>query len=69
MGEEENAEKESTEKSAEESDGRKSLPVLSNILISIDETDAQGNIVKSRIVEAQETRELPSSEGSPLILT
>ncbi|XP_034177913.2 histone H4 transcription factor [Osmia lignaria lignaria] len=69
VGEEENVDKGSTEKSAEEPDERKSLPVLSNILISIDETDAQGNIVKSRIVEAQETRELPSSKGSPLILT
>ncbi|XP_054011388.1 histone H4 transcription factor [Hylaeus anthracinus] len=47
----------------------KSMPVISNILISIDETDAEGNIIRSRIVEAQETMELPPSEGSPLILT
>ncbi|XP_043255494.1 histone H4 transcription factor isoform X2 [Colletes gigas] len=47
----------------------KSMPVISNILISIDETDAEGNIITSRIVEAQETTELPPSEGRPLILT
>ncbi|XP_078036291.1 histone H4 transcription factor [Augochlora pura] len=47
----------------------KSMPVISNILISIDETDTEGNIIRSKIVEVQETRELPASEGSPLILT
>lgn len=46
-----------------------SMPVISNILISIDETDAEGNIINSRIVEAQETMELPPTDGPLLILT
>lgn len=45
------------------------MPVISNILITIDETDAEGNIIRSQVVEAQETMELPPSDGPPLILT
>lgn len=44
------------------------MPVISNILITIDETDAEGNIISSSVVETQETEELPPTEGSPLIL-
>lgn len=43
------------------------MPVISNILISIDETDAEGNIIRSKIVEAQETMVLPQSDGPLLI--
>lgn len=39
------------------------------ILISIDETDADGNIINSEVVEAQETMELPQSDEPPLIFT
>lgn len=45
------------------------MPVISNILISIDEVDAKGNIIKREFVETQETNELPPSEVPPLILT
>lgn len=45
------------------------MPVISNILISIDEVDEEGNIIKRQIVETQETNELPPSEEPPLILT
>ncbi|XP_015433360.1 PREDICTED: histone H4 transcription factor [Dufourea novaeangliae] len=58
---------EAEEKIAAEGYEGKSMPVISNILISIDETDADGNIIRSRTVEAQETRELPPSEGPALI--
>lgn len=47
----------------------KSMPVISNILISIDEVDAEGNIIQSKIVETCETNELPPSEEPPMILT
>ena len=47
----------------------KSMPVISNILISIDEMDAEGNIIRSKIVETQETNVLPPSEEPPIILT
>ncbi|XP_076166637.1 histone H4 transcription factor [Ptiloglossa arizonensis] len=66
---EEDGQRGTEEKSKAEGYQGKSMPVISNILISIDETDAEGNIIRSRIVEAQETMELPPSEGSPLILT
>lgn len=62
-------ENETEEKSKEENNEGKSMPVISNILITIDETDAEGNIIRSRVVEAQETMELPPSDGPPLILT
>ncbi|KAK0074127.1 hypothetical protein PV325_008739 [Microctonus aethiopoides] len=52
----------------EESVG-KSMPLISNILISIDEVDAYGNIINSKVIETQETNELPPSEEPPLILT
>lgn len=52
-----------------DSDVGKSMPVISNILISIDEVDEKGNIIKRQIVETQETNELPPSEEPPLILT
>lgn len=45
------------------------MPVISNILISIDEVDAKGNIIKREFVETQETNELPPSEEPLLILT
>lgn len=60
---------ETEKKSKEENNEGKSMPVISNILITIDETDAEGNIIRSRVVEAQETMELPPSDGPPLILT
>ncbi|XP_017755596.1 PREDICTED: histone H4 transcription factor-like [Eufriesea mexicana] len=66
---EEDEETKAKEKSGEKNNGGKSMPVISNILISIDETDAEGNIIRSRVVEAQETMELPPSEGPLLILT
>ena len=47
----------------------KSMPVISNILISIDEMDEEGNIIRSKIVETQETNVLPPSEEPPIILT
>ncbi|XP_014484535.1 PREDICTED: histone H4 transcription factor [Dinoponera quadriceps] len=51
------------------SDIGEAMPVISNILISIDEVDAKGNIIKREFVETQETNELPPSEEPPLILT
>ncbi|XP_017891355.1 histone H4 transcription factor [Ceratina calcarata] len=59
---------EAQEKPEEKNEGE-SVPVISNILITIDETDAEGNIIRSRVVEAQETKELPPSEEPPIILT
>ncbi|XP_011307228.1 histone H4 transcription factor [Fopius arisanus] len=53
---------------AEDSAG-KSMPVISNILISIDEMDAYGNIINSKIIKTQETTELPPSDEPPVILT
>ncbi|XP_018309707.1 histone H4 transcription factor [Mycetomoellerius zeteki] len=47
----------------------KFIPVVSNILISIDDVDEKGNIIKQEIVEIQETKELPASEKPLLILT
>jgi len=47
----------------------KFVPVISNILISIDDVDEKGNIIKQEIVEIQETKELPPSEKPLLILT
>ena len=47
----------------------KSMPIIPNILISIDEMDADGNIIDSKIVQTQETNELPPSEEPPIILT
>ncbi|XP_034943926.1 histone H4 transcription factor [Chelonus insularis] len=47
----------------------KSMPVISNILISIDELDAYGNIIDSKVIEAQETNVLPPSDEPPIILT
>ncbi|XP_043277110.1 histone H4 transcription factor isoform X2 [Venturia canescens] len=47
----------------------KSMPTISNILISIDEMDIYGNIIERKIVETQETNELPPSEEPPIILT
>jgi len=47
----------------------KSVPVVSNILISIDEIDEKGNIIKQEIVELQETKELPPTEEPLLIFT
>ncbi|XP_011154415.1 histone H4 transcription factor isoform X1 [Harpegnathos saltator] len=44
------------------------IPVISNILISIEEVDAKGNLIKREFVETQETSELPPSEEPPLIL-
>lgn len=55
------------EETAENDD--KSIPVISNILISIDEVDEKGNIIKRQVVEIQETKELPPSEEPLLILT
>lgn len=52
-----------------ENDVAKSVPIISNILISIDEVDEKGNIINQEIVEIQETKELPSSEELLLILT
>lgn len=51
-----------------ENDTDKSVPVA-NILISIDEVDEKGNIIKHQLVEIQETKELPPSEEPLLILT
>lgn len=52
-----------------ESGAYKSVPVISNILLSIDEVDEKGNIIKREVVEIQETKELPPSEEPLLILT
>ncbi|KAG8035804.1 hypothetical protein G9C98_001460 [Cotesia typhae] len=46
----------------------KSMPIISNILISIDEVDEDGNIINHQVFEAQETETLPSSDGLPVIL-
>ncbi|KAH0539269.1 histone H4 transcription factor [Cotesia glomerata] len=46
----------------------KSMPSISNILISIDEVDEDGNIINHQVFEAQETKTLPSSDGLPVIL-
>lgn len=51
-----------------ESDIGRSMPVVSNILISIDEVDEKGNVIKREVVETQETNELPPSKEPPLIL-
>lgn len=53
----------------EETDADEFVPVISNILISIDEVDEKGNIIKQEVVEIQETKELPPSEEPLLILT
>lgn len=66
--EEEEAIKNSQEETIE-NDADKSVPVISNILISIDEVDEKGNIIKRQVVEIQETKELPPSEEPLLILT
>lgn len=42
------------------------MPIVSNILISIDE---KGNIIKGQLIETQETNELPLSAEPSLILT
>ncbi|OXU20486.1 hypothetical protein TSAR_003327 [Trichomalopsis sarcophagae] len=47
----------------------KSMPTIQNILISIDEIDEHGNIIHSKIIETQETTELPPSAEPPIILT
>lgn len=52
----------------QDNDGN-SMPVISNILISIDQMDAYGNIIESKVIETQETTELPPSDEPPLILT
>lgn len=46
----------------------KSMPVISNILISIEEMDAFGNIIDSKLIETQETSVLPPSEEPPVII-
>ncbi|XP_046431100.1 histone H4 transcription factor [Neodiprion fabricii] len=46
----------------------KSMPIVSNILIWIDEVDEDGNIIESRVVETQETNELPPSAEPPIII-
>lgn len=45
------------------------MPTIQNILISIDEIDEHGNIIDSKIIETQETTELPPSTEPPIILT
>jgi hypothetical protein len=67
---EDNAEEVTEDSEAEiiKSDVGKSLPIIPNILISIDEIDEKGNLIKRQIVETQETNELPPSEEPPLIL-
>lgn len=70
---EDNADEVETEQNQQEEiitpDIGEAMPVISNILISIDEIDAKGNIIKREFVETQETNELPPSEEPPLILT
>lgn len=70
---EDNADEVGTEQNLQEEmtvpDVDGAMPVISNILISIDEVDAKGNIIKREFVETQETNELPPSEEPPLILT
>lgn len=70
---EDNADEVETEQKLQEEivppDVGETMPVISNILISIDEVDAKGNIIKREFVETQETNELPPSEEPPLILT
>lgn len=58
-----------TQEETVEGGADKSVPVISNILVSIDEVDEKGNIIKREIVEIQETKELPPSEEPLLILT
>ena len=53
----------------ENEESRKSMPTIPNILISIDEIDEHGNIIDSKIIETQETTELPPSAEPPIILT
>ncbi|XP_011164774.2 histone H4 transcription factor [Solenopsis invicta] len=69
---EDNAEKEveavqDSQEERAENGGDKSIPVISNILLSIDEVDEKGNIIKREVVEIQETKELPQS-GEPLLI-
>ncbi|XP_071639200.1 histone H4 transcription factor [Temnothorax longispinosus] len=64
--EEAEAVQESQEETAE-SGADESVPVVPNVLISIDEIDEKGNIIKQVVV--QETKELPSSAEPLLILT
>lgn len=47
----------------------RSMPVISNILISIDQMDHDGNIIDSKFIETQETDQLPNSEQPFFILT
>jgi hypothetical protein len=47
----------------------KSMPTIPNILISIDEIDEHGNVIDTKIIETQETNELPPSAEPPIILT
>lgn len=63
-----NSEEEIGDTETSESNIGKPMPVISNILISIDEVDEKGNVIKREIVETQETNELPPSEEPPLIL-
>lgn len=56
--ESETVEESNQSKTIEESN---SLPVVSNILISIGEIDEFGNITEKDVVEAQETTELPDT--------
>lgn len=65
--EEAEATQDSQEETAE-SGADKSVPIISNILISIDEVDEKGNIIQRQVV-IQETKELPPSEEPLLILT
>ncbi|XP_012526497.1 histone H4 transcription factor [Monomorium pharaonis] len=58
-----------TQEETVENGADKSVPVISNILLSIDEVDEKGNIIKRQVVEIQETKELPPSEEPLLILT
>lgn len=66
---EEEEEEEAKDTQEETAENDKSVPVISNILISIDEVDEKGNIIKRQVVEIQETKELPPSEEPLLILT
>lgn len=47
----------------------KPMSTIPNILISIDEIDEHGNIINTKIIETQETSELPPSAEPPIILT
>ncbi|KAJ8683240.1 hypothetical protein QAD02_019032 [Eretmocerus hayati] len=48
---------------------QKSMPTIPSILISIDEVDEHGNVIHSKLIETQETTELPPSAEPPIILT